>query len=96
MKNELQEAWEERVAADNAAITEITDKFYGSNTELSEEERVALSLRERAKIHGCHVAATWEYDFSMYVGAIQEHTGMSRTEALLFLIFKELKQLPHQ
>lgn len=93
MKNELHEAWEERVKDDNAAIKEITDRLYGGETMLSDEERVGLSLRERAKIHGCHVAASWEYDYSVFFGAIIEHTDMSLQEALLYQILIELKSL---
>ncbi len=93
MKNELNDAWDKRVEDDNAAIKEIADRFYGGETEFPPEERVKLSLQERAKIHGCYVAASWEYDYSVHVGAIMEHTGMSLQEALLFLVHKELKLL---
>ena len=73
MKNELNDAWAKRVKDDNAAIKEIADRFYGGETELSDGARVALSLRERAKMHGCYVAASWEYDHSMFFGEIVKH-----------------------
>ena len=93
MKNELAEAWDERVAEDNAAIKEIADKFYGGETDLLPELRVELSLQDRAVIHGCHVAASWEYDHSKFFEEVVKHTGLSLQTALLFGIFTELKQL---
>jgi len=92
MKNELNDAWDERVAADNAAIKEIADRFYDGDTEFPPEERVKLSLRERAKIHGCHTAASWEYDYSALYEELTKHTGLSLQEALLFQIHLELKR----
>ena len=92
MKNELNDAWDKRVKDDNAAIKEIADRFYGGETELSPRERVQMSLQDRAKIHGCYVAASWEYDYSQHLGGIMKHTGMSLQEALLFLVFLELKR----
>ena len=92
MKNELNDAWDTRVTDDNAAIKEIADKFYGGDTEFSTEERVQMSLQERAKIHGCHIAASWEYDYSALFGEITKHTGLSLQEALLFGVLAELKK----
>ena len=93
MKNELSEAWDARVEEDNAAIKEIADKFYGDETVLSDEENVALSLQERAKVHGCYVAASWEYDHSVFFGEIVKHTDLSLQEAIFFSILAELKLL---
>ena len=93
MKNELAEAWEERVAEDNAAIKELADKFYDGETDLLPELRVELSLQERAEIHGCCVAASWVYDHSHFFEQVVKHTGISLQTALLFSIYGELKQL---
>ena len=92
MKNELNDAWDKQVEDDKAAVKEIADRFYGGETEFSSAARVQMSLRERAKIHGCYIAASWEYDYSVHLGEITKHTGMSLQEALLFLTFLELKQ----
>ncbi|KKL75566.1 hypothetical protein LCGC14_2053620 [marine sediment metagenome] len=92
MKNELDDAWGKRVEDDKAAVEEIANRFYGRETEFSSEELVQMSLQERAKIHGCHVAASWEYDYSHHLGTIMEHTSLSLSEALLFLVFLELKR----
>ena len=91
MKNELNDAWDKRVEDDQAATKEIADRFYGGETELSPGEQVERSLQERAKIHGCYVAASWEYDYSVFFGEIMKHTGMSLSEAILFRIFSEIK-----
>ena len=91
MKNELNDAWDKQVKVDNAIIKETADKFYGGETEFPSGERVKMSLPKRAKIHGCHIAAMWDYDYSVHIGEIMKHTGMSRQETLLFLVFLELK-----
>ena len=91
MKNELDDAWNERVEADNAAVKEIADRLYDGNTHLTSEENVQLSLQERAKIHGCVAAASWEYDYSVFLGEIVKHTGLSMSEVLLYRIYMEIK-----
>ena len=93
MKNELNDAWDARVKDDNEAIKETADRFYGGETELLDSERVALSLPERAKIHGCYVAASWQYDHSVFFGEIVKHTNLSLQEAIFFRILTELKLL---
>lgn len=93
MKNELNDAWDKQVEDDNAAIKKIADRLYGGETDLSSEERVEMSLQERAKIHGCYIAASWEYDYSALFGEIVKHTGLSMTEALLFKLFIETKRV---
>ena len=92
MKNELSEAWDKRVEDDNTTIKEIADKFYGGETDSPSEERVKQSLQERARIHGCCLAASWRYDYSVLIGELMKHTGLSLQEALLFEVLVELKK----
>ena len=93
MSNELREAWDERHKADAAAIKEIADKIWGSTIEPPEEEAVKMPLPERAKMHGCYSAAQWKYDYNVFLEAIMEHTGLSLTDALLFQVLVQLKDL---
>ncbi|KKL20455.1 hypothetical protein LCGC14_2455300 [marine sediment metagenome] len=93
MKNELNDAWDKRVEDDNAAIKEIANRLYGGETDLSSVENVQLSLQERAKLHGCMAAASWEYDYATFLGEIAKHTGLSLQEVLLYRIMMELKFL---
>ena len=92
MKNELSEAWDKRIEDDNAALKEIADRFYGDETDLPSGEKVKQSLQERARIHGCYLAASWEYDYCGLFGEVAKHTGLSLQEALLFVVLTELKK----
>ena len=91
MSDELREAWDERHKIDAAAIKEIADKIWGSTIEPPEEEVVKMSLPERAKMHGCYLAAQWEYDYNVFLSAVAEHTGLSLSDTLLLSILVQLK-----
>lgn len=92
MTEEEREVYNRETDIDAQLVRAAVRRFAGKDLP-SQEEWEKLPLAARAYWNGIGKAASWETDYKHIVDTVVKHTNLSRSEALLFLLYGHLKNL---